>query len=196
MLFYMGFISIENAQGPRLHFTTPNFVIKGLYWEYFTQLLQERFSVQIEVSQIENAFHELAYQNQLAPFLKLIESVLKELSNRDFIQFDEKYIKVLFVAFASLANLYYIQSEQETEQKYVDVLFLHRPPYFPTYQFAFELKYLKKSESAQLTTTVQKATAQLQGYIQSEALQRLENLKAYVIVFVGSEAKAVEAMEL
>ena len=196
LLFYMGFISIENAQGPRLHFTTPNFVIKGLYWEYFTQLLQERFSVQIEVSQIENAFHELAYQNQLAPFLKLIESVLKELSNRDFIQFDEKYVKVLFVAFASLANLYYIQSEQETEQKYVDVLFLHRPPYFPTYQFAFELKYLKKSERDQLETTKQKAIAQLQGYLQSEALQRLENLKAYVIVFVGSEAKAVEAMEL
>ena len=196
LLFYMGFISIENAQGPRLHFTTPNFVIKGLYWEYFTQLLQERFSVQIEVSQIENAFYELAYQNQLAPFLKLIESVLKELSNRDFIQFDEKYIKVLFVAFASLANLYYIRSEQESEQKYVDVLFLHRPPYFPTYQFAFELKYLKKSERDQLETTKQKAIAQLQGYLQNEALQRLENLKAYVIVFVGSEAKAVEVMEL
>ena len=194
LLFYMGFISIENAQGPRLHFTTPNFVIKGLYWEYFTQLLQERFSVQIEVSQIENAFYELAYQNQLAPFLKLIESVLKELSNRDFIQFDEKYIKVLFVAFASLANLYYIRSEQETEQKYVDILFLHRPPYFPNYQFAFELKYLKKSESAQLETTVPKAIAQLQGYLQSEALQRLDNLKAYVIVFVGPEMRAVEAV--
>ena len=194
LLFYMGFISIENAQGARLHFTTPNFVIKGLYWEYFTQLLQERFSVQIEVSQIENAFYELAYQNQLAPFLKLIESVLKELSNRDFIQFDEKYIKVLFVAFASLANLYYIRSEQETEQKYVDILFLHRPPYFPNYQFAFELKYLKKSESAQLETTVPKAIAQLQGYLQSEALQRLDNLKAYVIVFVGPEMRAVEAV--
>ena len=196
LLFYMGFISIEKAQGPRLHFTTPNFVIKGMYWEYFTQLLQERFSVQIEVSQIENAFYELAYQNQLAPFLQLIESILQELSNRDFIQFDEKYIKVLFVAFASLANLYYIQSEQETEQKYVDILFLHRPPYFPTYQFAFELKYLKKSESNQLETTIQKSVAQLQGYLQSEALQRLENLKAYVIVFVGSEAKAVKTMDL
>ena len=194
LLFYMGFISIENAQGARLHFTTPNFVIKGLYWEYFTQLLQERFSVQIEVSQIENAFYELAYQNQLAPFLKLIESVLKELSNRDFIQFDEKYIKVLFVAFASLANLYYIQSEQESEQKYVDVLFLHRPPYFPNYQFAFELKYLKKSESAQLETTVQAATVQLQGYLQSKALLRLEHLKAYAIVFVGPEVRAVEAV--
>ena len=194
LLFYMGFISIENAQGPRLHFRTPNFVIKGLYWEYFTQLLQERFSVQIEVSQIENAFYELAYQNQLAPFLKLIESVLKELSNHDFIQFDEKYIKVLFVAFASLANLYYIRIEQETEQKYVDVLFLHRPPYFPNYQFAFELKYLKKSESAQLETTVPKAIAQLQGYLQSEALQRLDNLKAYAIVFVGPEVRAVEAV--
>ncbi len=105
-------------------------------------------------------------------------------------------IEVLFVAFASLATLYYIRSEQETEQKYVDVLFLHRPPYFPTYQFAFELKYLKKSERDQLETAKQKANAPLQGYLQSEALQRLENLKAYVIVFVGSEAKAVEAMEL
>ena len=34
------------------------------------------------------------------------------------------------------------------------------------------------------------------GYLQSEALQRLENLKAYVIVFVESEVKAVEALEL
>ena len=137
---------------------------------------------------------DLAEKKHLQPFLNLIEGSLQTLSNRDFIQFDKKYIKFLFVAFASLANLYYIQSEQESEQKHVDVLFLHRPPYFPNYQFAFELKYLKKSERDQLETTVQAATIQLQGYLQSEALQRLENLKAYVIVFVGPEVRAVETV--
>ena len=171
-------------------------MIRELYWEFFLQWIKEQNALSFEVTDVRQGVMELAQNNDLQLFLNLIENTLQTLSNRDFIQFDEKYIKVLFVAFASLANLYYIQSEQETEQKYVDVLFLHRPPYFPTYQFAFELKYLKKSESAQLTTTVQKATAQLQGYIQSEALQRLENLKAYVIVFVGSEAKVVEAVEL
>jgi hypothetical protein len=167
-----------------------------LYWEFFLQWVKEQNTLTFEVADVRQAMLDLAENNQLQPFLNLIEGSLQTLSNRDFIQFDEKYVKVLFVAFASLANLYYIQSEQESEQKYVDVLLLHRPPYFPNYQFAFELKYLKKSESAQLETTVQKAIAQLQGYLQSEALQRLDNLKAYVIVFVGSEAKAVKAMDL
>ena len=196
LLFYMGFISIKEAHFNNLHFVIPNFVIKGLYWEFFLQWLKERNALTFEIADVRQSVLDLAENNQLQPFLNLIENTLQTLSNRDFIQFDEKYVKVLFVAFASLANLYYIQSEQETEQKYVDVLFLYRPPYFPTYQFAFELKYLKKSESDQLENTVQKAIAQLQGYLQSEALQRLENLKAYVIVFVGSEAKAVKAMDL
>ena len=196
LLFYMGFISIKEAQFNNLQFVIPNFVIRGLYWEFFLQWIKEQNALSFEVTDVCQAVMELAQNNDLQPFLNLIENTLQTLSNRDFIQFDEKYVKVLFVAFASLANLYYIQSEQESEQKYVDVLLLHRPPYFPNYQFAFELKYLKKSESAQLETTVQKAIAQLQGYLQSEALLRLDNLKAYVIVFVGSEAKAVEAMEL
>ena len=194
LLFYTGFISIEKAQLNNLHFSIPNFVIKGLYWEFFLQWVKEQNALTFEVTDVRQLVLKLAQENQLQPFLDLIEKALQTLSNRDFIQFDEKYVKVLFVAFASLANLYYIRSEQETEQKYVDVLFLHRPPYFPNYQFAFELKYLKKSESAQLETTVQTATIQLQGYLQSEALQRLDNLKAYVIVFVGPEVRAVEAV--
>ena len=63
--------------------------------------------------------------------------------------------------------------------------------------FAYEIlsfHFEHFSESAQLETTVQAATVQLQGYLQSEALQRLDNLKAYAIVFVGPEVRAVEAV--
>ncbi len=192
LLFYMGFISIKEAQLNDLRIVIPNFVIKGLYWEFFLQWLKEQNALSFEVSDVRQAVRNLAQKNELQPFLQLIESVLQTLSNRDFIQFNEKYIKVLFVAFASLANLYYIQSEQEADQKYVDILLLYRPPFFPNYQFAFELKYLKKSEEDQLEHTVQRATAQLETYLASEPLRQLQNLKAYVIVFVGPEVKAVE----
>ncbi len=192
LLFYMGFISIQSDQFNDLQLVIPNFVIKGLYWEFFLQWLKEQNSLNFEVGDVRQAVRDLAQNNELQPFLQLIENVLQTLSNRDFIQFNEKYIKVLFVAFASLANLYYIQSEQEANQKYVDILLLHRPPFFPNYQFAFELKYLKKSEEHQLEKTIQAATTQLETYLASESLRQLQNLKAYVIVFVGSEVKAIE----
>jgi hypothetical protein len=71
--------------------------------------------------------------------LTLILSI--PLSNQDFKKFDEKYIKAIFVGFASLSKLYFIKSEPEIESKYTDIMFLHRPPFYPKYQFLFEIKY-------------------------------------------------------
>jgi hypothetical protein len=48
-------------------------------------------------------------------------------------KFDEKYIKALFIGFASLSN--FLKSEPEVEQKYPDIMFLYRPPFFPNYQY-------------------------------------------------------------
>ncbi len=121
-----------------------------------------------------------------------IETKDTQTTYRDFIKFNEKYIKVLFVAFANLSNLYYIKSEQEIEQKYPDVMFLNRPPFKQNYQFIFELKYLKKKEANQLSRKKEEAKKQLQNYLKNEEIQNLKNLKAYIIIFVGDEAKISE----
>jgi hypothetical protein len=134
----------------------------------------------------------MAQNNEVVPFINLIENALDSLSNRDFISFDEKYIKALFVGFASLSNLYFIKSEPEVEQKYPDIMFLYRPPFFPNYQFLIELKYLKKTQANKLQQTTKDAKNQLKDYLEFEEIKNLENLKSWLIVFVGKKAEVIE----
>ena len=103
-----------------------------------------------------------------------------------------KNIFALFVGFASLSKLYFIKSEPEIEKKYPDVLFLHRPPFFPKYQFLFELKYLSKAGEKAVKTQEEKAVEQVLEYLAFDEIKRLKNLKAYVLVFVGSEIKVLK----
>jgi hypothetical protein len=192
LLFYLGLVTIKEAGLSRLGFGFPNYVIKGLYLEFFMDSLNERNQLDFEVDEVRDKLEILAQNNEVKPFVGLIEKALHTLSNRDFILFDEKYVKALFVGFASLSNLYFIKSEPEVEQKYPDIMFLYRPPFAPNYQFLFELKYLKKSDSGKLKSTQEGAKNQIKGYLQFEEVRQLENLKSWVIVFVGEVAAVVE----
>ena len=192
LLFYLGLVTIKEAGLSRFSFGFPNYVIKGLYLEFFMDSLNERNQLDFEVDEVRDKLENLAQNNEVKPFVGLIEKALQTLSNRDFMSFDEKYIKALFVGFASLSNLYFIKSEPEVEQKYPDIMFLYRPPFAPNYQFLFELKYLKKSDSGQLKSTQQAAKNQVKGYLQFDEVRQLENLKSWVIVFVGEVAAVVE----
>ena len=145
-----------------------------------------------EINDVRDKLEQLALDNNTMPFVGLTENALKTLSNRDFISFDEKYVKALFVGFASLSNLYFIKSEQEIDQKYPDILFLYRQPYAPNYQFLFELKYLKKKERQKLNAVRKEAINQVKGYKKLPEVLQLENLKTWVIVFVGEKAMVVE----
>jgi ribosomal protein S8 len=99
----------------------------------------------------------------------------------------------LFVGFASLSNLYFVKSEPEVEQKYPDIMFLYRPPFSPKYQFLFELKYLKKSERKKKLEQISKsAKNKKKVYLDLEEIKQLQNLKSWVIVFVGEKAEVVE----
>ncbi|MBV7337559.1 PD-(D/E)XK nuclease domain-containing protein [Chloroflexi bacterium TSY] len=134
----------------------------------------------------------LAQENDIQPLIKVVESILRQLSNRDAVGFDEKHVKAIFTSLFYTTQIYTIHSEYETEREYVDLLLTRRPPIEPNYQFAFELKYLKRSEASQLKTKKQEARTQLRRYLQHDDLQSLSDLRAWIIVFVGPEAKAVE----
>jgi hypothetical protein len=66
------------------------------------------------------------------------------------------------------------------------------PPFYPKYQFLFEIKYLNKAGEKSLNTTTHKAIAQVNEYLAFDEISSLKNLKAYVLIFVGSEIKVVE----
>ena len=112
--------------------------------------------------------------------------------------FDEKYIKLIFTSAFYISEIYHIHNEFEvkrskTEKGYVDLLLTKRPPFEPEFQFVIEFKYLKKEFANKAETVKEQAIQQLQAYLQhDEKLQKLENLKAYVILFVGNKGEIIE----
>ncbi len=192
LLFYMGIITIKEAYFSLLKFAMPNYVIEGLYLQYFADLISERHQLKFDTNQITQALIEMSAHNHPASFIAIVENVLHTLSFQDFKNFDEKYIKVIICAYLSLSNLYFIKSEYEVPGGYVDLLLLNKPPVIPDYQFALELKYLKKSQAKQLATVKEKAIAQLRGYLATDEARAIRTLQGYVLVFVGQKCKVCE----
>jgi hypothetical protein len=192
LMYYLGLISIQSSRYNMLNFSIPNYVIKELYRNFFIDFIKVQNNLSVDTVNVSKAFIEMAENKNLMPFLNIIENALQTMSNQDFKKFDEKYIKALFVGFASLSKLYFIKSEPEIERKYPDVMFLYRPPFYPKYQFLFEIKYLNKAGEKALNTITHKAIAQVNEYLAFDEISSLKNLKAYVLIFVGSVIKVVK----
>ncbi len=79
-------------------FSSPNYVIKELYRAFFLDFIRAQHELEFETANVEDAMLELAQNNRIGPFIGFVETALAALSNRDFMAFDEKYIKTLFAA--------------------------------------------------------------------------------------------------
>jgi len=193
LLYYTGILTIAGRGLINTLFRMPNYVIQQLYYQYFYQIILERsqlLSQQIDLSEL---VIPLALTQDLQPIITHTEQILTELSNRDKMNFDEKYLKVILTSILFAAGIYTIHNEFEvkkskTAKGYVDILLLKRPPFETKFQFAIELKYLKKASASQLKTTKAEAISQLNNYLQQDDyLKKLKALKSYVVVFVGNE---------
>lgn len=186
ILYYNGLLTIKGKQELGVLLQIPNYVIKEVFWEFFANEMSERNQIKPAIDELKNAVIAMGNSNDVLPIIKIVENILQNLSNRDFMNFDEKYIKLLFVVYVSLTKSYKIKSEQEVNQNYPDLLFLNSQNYSPKYQHLFEIKYLKKSDSLTLQTIKTEATEQTKRYKQLPEMMEINNLKFWVIIFTGS----------
>ncbi|MCO6478368.1 MAG: AAA family ATPase [Phaeodactylibacter sp.] len=196
LLYYMGLLTITGTELGIPQFGIPNEVIRRLYYQYFQALLQEWSELTPQPVDIRNAVLSLAKHNKPEPLLGLVSKTLKEISNRDWVRFDEKYIKLILVSYLYITQLFYIKSEYESGQKFVDLLLLRRPPFPTPHQFAFELKYLKKEDAPRLPDKIQEGRHQLSTYLQKGELKEKEGLKAWLIIFSGTDLAHLEEIDL
>jgi len=97
--------------------------------------------------------------------------MLKGLSNRDYQQFDEKYIKVVMLSLLSDVNLYIPHSEYEVSADgYID-LYL---------QAAFQPK---QSAHYFIERKADDGRQQLNGYLKTDSARNIPHLQSYVLVF-------------
>jgi hypothetical protein len=192
LLYYLGMLTVKERMGAFWAFQVPNLAIKGLYYSFFLDQFRQRADLKEELYlDLGNAVHVLSMDNELKPFLQVVERVLHRLSGRDVQRFDESHLHIIFAALLNSAQAWLVQSQPELERHFVDILCTRLPSIPVNWSFAFEVKYLKKKDAALLSAKAEEAKTQLESYLQTEDLQRVDQLAAYSIVFVGPEAKSV-----
>ncbi len=190
-LAYMGNLTIDKAiLGDIIQFKIPNRVIEELYWQYYAEVLQNQAELNYEeTNKILPATLEMALQGNYQDFFKLIQNLLRELSNRDYRYFNEKHIKMAILSYLSVTGIFYVISEPEMKSGgYPDLILFNKPNNPPHHQYVIELKYLKKEQAHELEKVQQEAKAQLLGYYESDkALQARPNMHLLTVVAVKEQ---------
>lgn len=146
MLYYTGILTIDSGDLADIVFRVPNYVIKELYYVYFLEHLTDKFNFELDTEEISSSIHKMARDGDIVPFIRSIERLLGKLSNRDYLNFSEKYIKAIFFAYLTLSNVYFVKSETEQGKKYMDMTCIGKNFYNIKHHWLIGLKYIKKNK--------------------------------------------------
>ncbi len=197
LFFYMGLVTIERFELGIYTVRIPNYVIKELYFEFFKSLLDEAGQYRIDMSEISLALMQLAKHGNINPLVDITQRSLQKLSKRDFIRFDEKYVKLNMLTWLHLGRMYYVKSEYEVEGGYIDIALLPRINVHPPKHAIIELKYIPKERFSEklLEEKINESKEQLARYTTSEELMQVPDLLKIVVVFKGDECVFAERFE-
>ena len=199
MLYYFGYSTIkENMGGLDVTFKIPNYVMSGIYNDYFIQLLK-REGTPIDVSKIKEAIRELAYEGKIDKLCYQVEEYLRYLGNITWQKYDEKYVKGYMHAILQLSDMYSTYLEYNVKDNgYIDVVAFKVPSMGAKYQAIIEVKYIKKEEARTKKAKEQiiakkreEAIEQIKGYSSDKSLPQ-ENMKKFIVIYVGQKLELLE----
>jgi hypothetical protein len=92
LLYYLGMLTVKERMGAFWAFQVPNLAIHQLYYKFFFDKLRERAELKEDLySDLGDAVHVLSMDNELKPFLRVVERVLGRLSGRDVQRFEKSH---------------------------------------------------------------------------------------------------------
>ena len=199
MLFYFGYCTIKaRKMGLNVSFKIPNYVMAGIYNEYFMQLLS-REGLKIDTTQMEEAIQELALDGKIDKLCLLVEHYLSYLGNISWQRFDEKYVKSYMHAILFNSPVFSTYLEYNVKNnKYIDVAVFKVPSMGAKYQAIIEVKYIKKEDAKNrknkeksVNEKRNEALDQIQAYCEDKRLPQ-ENMKKFIVIYVGEKLELLE----
>ena len=187
MLFYLGYLTIAGEVFEKPELKIPNKVMKEIYSEYFLEVLKKETDMQVTESDYNEMLREIALEGKIDKIIETVEKYLKGLSNRDYIKFDEKYVKLIFFCIAMNLKIFRLKSEMEVERKYPDILLIPKDQNKGYKGVMIEFKYLKKGEEVKLKEKQEEAKRQIEEYGEFVEIKDLENIIKYTVVAVNDE---------
>ena len=187
MLYYLGYLTIAGEEFEKPELKIPNKIMKEIYSSYFLEILKQETELQINESEYNEILREIAIEGKIDKIVELVEKYLKNLSNRDFVKFDEKYIKLIFYCIAMNLKIFRLKSEMEVQRKYPDILLIPKNKEKGYKGVMIEFKYLKKEEENKLEEKQKEAREQIKEYMNFEEIKEIENLNSYTVVAVNDK---------
>ena len=182
MLYYLGYLTIVGESLGMIELKVPNQVMKEIYAEYFVELIEKETNLKIKESEYQEILNDIAMEGKIESLVKIVERYLRNLSNRDYENFDEKYIKLFFFSIAMSFGIYNVISEMEIERGYSDLILLPKDKEY--YSIIIEFKYLKKTEEKELQKEQKEAKKQLEKYCRGSYVKDIKKIKKYTVVAV------------
>ncbi len=189
ILYYLGYLTIKENSILKPELVIPNTTMKELYSDYFLKMVSQKAELEIGESKKNEALTELALNGKIDKTIDILGMYMKNLSNRDYIKFDEKYIKLIFYCLAMDMGIYRVKSEMEIEGEYPDILLIPKQNKDKLYEIMIEFKYIKKEEYEKqgekiLKEKQKEAETQIKRYSEKEEFKREKLLRKYTIVAV------------
>lgn len=186
MLYYLGYLTIAGEEFGYPKLKIPNIVMKEIYSDYFIKAIKKVINININENYVQIT-KEIAQDGKIDKILELLKTYINNLSNRDLIKFDEKYVKLIFYCISMNLNLYRVKSEMEVQRKYPDLLLIPKQKPEEYYSVMIEFKYLKKEEKNKLEEKQKEAKEQIKEYSKFEEIKSLHKLRKYTVVAVNDE---------
>ena len=184
MLYYLGYLTITGEFLGKPELKIPNLIMKELYTEYFLNILKNNTNVTLEESGLNSILEEIAIRGEIKNLVSIVEKYLNNLSNRDFVRFDEKYVKIIFYSILMSLNFFRVKSEMEVNRHYPDILLIPKEGQDKYFGVMIEFKYLKKGEENRLKEKQEEARRQIKEYAEFGEIKMIPNLRKYTVVAV------------
>ena len=187
MLYYLGYLTISGELVGIPELTIPNKVMKEIYADYFMQMMDKEAEFRIDNNANQEILIQLAKEGRIDKIVEILKIYLNNLSNRDLIKFDEKYIKLIFYCIAMNIKAYSTKSEMEVNRNYPDILLVPRDSSKGYKAVMVEFKYIKKGEVAKLEDKQKEAREQIERYSSFEDIKDIQGLRKYTIVVATND---------
>ena len=187
LLYYLGYLTIKKNEFGISEFGAPNDVIRKIYVEYFLAYLKDIANIDEQPTNLEMT-REVLLEGKIEKIIQTLEKYLINLSNRDFVRFDEKYVKVIFYSICKMLGTMVVKSELEVGGGFADILLIPREKINERYGILIEFKYIKQEEyekdNSLLNKKQEEAKAQLEKYKNTDEIKLIPKLKAYSVVAI------------
>jgi len=196
LMFNIGLLTIKES-GFETIFEMPNKIIETVYFQYLQDMLKAKYDYSINTNLQSQALRALGIDGNIQPITHLVTDFLQHLSTRNTIDFDEKYIKFVYMMLLSATHQYIVRDEEQAKQGYTDLTILKSPESYAQYEYLIELKHIKKSlaTSAKVESVLVDGIEQIRYYLTDKRLAQRNNLKKFVIVFAGFEVACLEEVQ-